>query len=272
MLCIGYATVSFAAPSHGVKYTPHNLSTTRKMDAATHKTGSARWDAAVTFKSSDETEICVFCHTPHNAAQGKTFLWNRSNQITTFNMYTGSPTLNFTTKPAAPSEVSKMCMTCHDGVTALNAMANPRPVTMEGGADQIGDIHYGEELGGLGWRANIGEGDVDPGNDTPYPGYTNYQSGTGGVLLNDHPISFVYSQSLSDPTIKTPDAGPGGSSIGGLPFWWSDNGTAGYKVECVTCHDPHINYNPNYGGNEAYLPFLRKSNASSSLCFTCHDK
>lgn len=35
------------------------------------------------------------------------------------------------------------------------------------------------------------------------------------------------------------------------------------KVECATCHHPHINKNEKH---------LRISNTKSALCFTCHDK
>lgn len=270
---IGYAAVSFGAPAHNIKFTPHNLGTT-------HKQGAMLWGVNPPgqqgqFRAADgsETEICVFCHTPHNAAAGKKFLWNKNNSITAFQMYTSSTTLDFTTNPTAPSEVSKMCLTCHDGAGAVNAMANPRSVTMQGGwsGDQLGDV-YTDPFTQGDWRVNIGEAEISdpPGPGSDYPDAVT--AGTGGNLVNDHPISFVYSQSQADPTIKTAD-GAGGSSIGGLPLWWSDNGNPGYKVECVTCHDPHINYvDGTPGGNSAYMPFLRKTTASSSLCFTCHDK
>lgn len=252
MLCVCYPTVSFGAPAHNIKYTRHNFGLTKKIGA---------------FAAVNETEICIFCHTPHNAAAGKKFLWNRVDTVSTFQMYTSSPTLNFTGKPASPSEVSKMCMTCHDGVSAINAMANPRGVVMPTSGNQIGDL-YPDPLLGLGvppcdesWCLNIGEGSLtNPADDFD----DTYIAGTGGVLLNDHPISFTYDAALAsaDGTLNT----PGASSIGGLPLW---NG----KVECVTCHDPHINYIDNTpGGNSAYTPFLRKTMSSSSLCFTCHNK
>ena len=268
---IGYSTESFGAPAHNIKYTPHNL-------GSTHKQGAMLWGINLLgekgqFYSNNETEICVFCHTPHNAAAGKQFLWNKTNAITTFQMYTGSSTLDFGINPAAPSEASKMCLACHDGAGAVNAMANPRSVTMLGGwsGDQLGDV-YTDPFDTGDWKVNIGGAAI---SDPPGPGSASpdaWDPGTGGSLVNDHPISFVYSQSTADPTINAAD-GPGGSSIGGLPLWWSDNGNPGYKIECVTCHDPHINYvSGTPGGDSAYMPFLRKTMSSSSLCFTCHNK
>lgn len=273
VICIGYATVSFGAPAHNIKYTPHNLGSTNKQGAMLH--GVSGPGVQGQFYSNNETEICVFCHTPHNAAAGKVFLWNRINSsaVPNFQMYTASPTLNFTKiSGAAPSEVSKMCLTCHDGAGALNAMANPRSVSMQGGwaGDQLADL-YTDPFSTGDWRVNIGEAVI---TDPPGPGSASpdsIDSGTGGSLVNDHPISFVYNAALAsaDGTLVT----PGASSVGGLPLWWSDNGNPGYKVECVTCHDPHINYvNGTPGGSSAYMPFLRKTMSSSSLCFTCHNK
>lgn len=245
MALLGLVRVS-GAVTNGVKYGAHNLGTTGQGNFGGGATGTA------------ETEICIFCHTPHNAQAGKKFLWNRIASVNTFALYTASPTLNFTKAGAQLSEVSKMCMSCHDGVTALNSMANPKPMP---NIDQIGDIQSAEP-----WGPNIGEWSV-----------TN-PSG-GGNLTNDHPVSFSYAASAAgDNTIVPADGG--GKSVGGgvLPLW--DDGTGTYKVECVTCHDPHINYGywswsqqiPNGGGDTTLAPFLRRSNASSNLCFTCHNK
>lgn len=266
VFCIGYATVSFGGPTHNVRFTKHNLGTTSvgKLEPQ--------------LRASTETEICIFCHTPHNAADGRKFLWNKDvNWITTFQMYTGSPTLDFAglgRTPAAPSEASKLCLTCHDGVGALNAMANPKDGVNPSmsGADQFLDIYFGEPP--TGWGKNIGN---TYSSDPETIGFQTPDSNVG-LLLNDHPISFLYSDACAnDPTIKR-DAGVcTNPTIGGLPLPYStDNGFSGYKVECVTCHDPHINYNSNTAaggfGDPAYEPFLRKTMNSSSLCFTCHDK
>lgn len=241
LMLLGFAAATQGAPIAGVKFTPHNLSTSGP--------GS-------NFKSDNESEICIFCHTPHNSAAGKPFLWNRqtdANSALTFSLYTSSPTLDFKGQTYGTlSDVSKMCMTCHDGGTSFNSMANPRsPVpTWTGGADQLSDVWDGV----MGWGPNIGEG---PGAG-------------GGELTNDHPVSFVYEESENnDVTIKPRDGG--GKSVNGLPLW-ERNGDNAFRVECVTCHDPHINYNPLSGGNVAYKPFLRRSNSSSGLCFSCHNK
>lgn len=246
MALLGIVRVS-GAVTYGVKYGAHNLGTTGQGNFGGGATGTT------------ETEICIFCHTPHNAQTGKKFLWNRIGPSVSFSLYTASPSLNFKTATYGTlSEVSKMCMSCHDGVTALNSMANPKPMPV---VDQIGDIQSADP-----WGTNIGEWSV-----------TN-PSG-GGNLVNDHPVSFSYAASAAGDTTIVPVDG-GGKSVGGgvLPLW--DDGTGTYRVECVTCHDPHINYGywsfssgiPNGGGDTTLAPFLRRSNASSGLCFTCHNK
>lgn len=237
----GFAAHSFAAAPIGVKYTKHNLGTTRWAGATFGVTAA-----------SGQTEICVFCHIPHNSQPGRKFLWNNSDYPTySFQLYTATSFIPNAQKGATLSEVSRMCMSCHDGAGALNAMANPRP-PMEGGFDQIGDPTF-----------------FDP----DFPAGANIGNATGAAtrgtnLTNDHPISidyqevYTYNQSQSTLTLRTKAE----AEAAGVVFWEG-------KVECVTCHDPHVNYNGDSpGGNAAYTPFLRKTNSSSSLCFSCHDK
>lgn len=234
--------LSEAVPTNGVANTVHNLSIS----------------GTTQFKSTNEQEICVFCHIPHNAnlANNKKFLWSRNDpDTTTFALYTASSTLDFDASGITLSEISKMCMSCHDGVTALNSMANGRGATINLVASRIGDVYNPDVLGI--WGPNIGGGDVDGGILQ------------GSDLTNDHPVSFEYRSSYDngDMTIKMPVGDWNGSMVGELPLW--DNGDGKKRVECVTCHDPHIRYD---GAYVEYKPFLRKGNASSALCFTCHDK
>ncbi|MFQ5514444.1 MAG: cytochrome c3 family protein [Myxococcota bacterium] len=88
---------------------------------------------------------------------------------------------------------------------------------------------------------------------------------TGGALIGtdlsgDHPVSLTYDAALAstdgelfDPT--TTSSGLGDTIDGDMLF----NGS----LECGTCHDVH---------DAGFGEFLRKDNAGSALCLTCHDK
>lgn len=44
---------------------------------------------------------------------------------------------------------------------------------------------------------------------------------------------------------------------------WPDLKLYNGRIECSTCHNPHDN---------ATASFLRKTNAGSAVCYTCHNK
>ncbi len=69
-------------------------------------------------------------------------------------------------------------------------------------------------------------------------------------LSDEHPISFVYNSSLAaaDGQLKTPP----------LSTVILDSRS---KVQCTSCHDPHIN---------KFTNFLRVSDEYSNLCISCH--
>lgn len=94
---------------------------------------------------SPQQEICVFCHTTHNADTSVTDapLWN--HQVTTKNYQVyNSPTMDATT--AQPSGASKLCLSCHDGTVAVDSYGgNAGSAFMGGdvaiGADELSNDH-----------------------------------------------------------------------------------------------------------------------------------
>jgi predicted CXXCH cytochrome family protein len=92
--------------------------------------------------------------------------------------------------------------------------------------------------------------------------------GGGGNLADDHPIGIDAeypingSGGLRAPTL-TPSGlyGFGGTSFPQIPLF-SFNGQQ--VVSCSTCHNPHAKAGIDH--------LLRKSNAGSALCLTCHIK
>ena len=64
-------------------------------------------------------EICIVCHTPHNAqALTSAPLWNHTYTTQTFNVYSG---FDLDATVGQPSEASKLCLSCHDGTVALDS-------------------------------------------------------------------------------------------------------------------------------------------------------
>ncbi len=108
-----------------------------------------------------EGQICIFCHTPHNAAP-QTPLWNRANPRTHYRIYQSSTTDARIDQPSGPS---KMCLSCHDGSMALgNVLSRPstHPIVMT--------------------ARTIPPGTTDLTND----------------LSDDHPIGFRFDRALSN--------------------------------------------------------------------------
>jgi predicted CXXCH cytochrome family protein len=98
-------------------------------------TGSAHDFSGKTWNSSGE--ICIVCHTPHNA-QSVTGspLWNHSTTSTTFTLYSTS-TLDATV--GQPSGTSKLCLSCHDGTVAIDNFGGVTSGTnFVGGTDSLG--------------------------------------------------------------------------------------------------------------------------------------
>jgi predicted CXXCH cytochrome family protein len=182
-------------------------------------------------------EICVFCHTPHNAAAGTAALaplWSHTSTAQTNYTVYANPFSTIQGTINQPGNVSLACLSCHDGTIAVGSIAN-------------------------GFYA----GDIDT---APHDGATNYGTGiaglmTGGALLdtdlrNDHPVGITYNN-----TADTGLVAPTGSYVGALPLF--PNASAQLQVECGSCHNVH---------NPSNVPFLRITNTKSTLCLTCHIK
>jgi predicted CXXCH cytochrome family protein len=83
-------------------------------------------------------------------------------------------------------------------------------------------------------------------------------SNLGVDLRNDHPISFTYDAALAtaDGELAMPVSPAFVDAARKVPLFNS-------RLECASCHDVHDDTNP---------PFLRKNNAGSALCLSCHIK
>ena len=123
-----------------------------------------------TVKTLGETEICLFCHTPHNK-KPMSPLWNRSDPGLTYILYTSS---TLQALPGQPDGSSILCLSCHDGTVALGSvLSRPTAISMSTGTFMPAGVN------------NLTKN-----------------------LRNDHPVSFLYNSSLvsADGQLKDPSA------------------------------------------------------------------
>ena len=148
-------------------------------------------------------EICVFCHTPHNADTTVIGapLWNHELTTATYTLY-DSPTFDGAATIIQPGGVSILCLSCHDGTVAIDSYGTNPGTTFISGAALIGTD-----------------------------------------LSNDHPISFDYTTalalddgSLHDPMSTTVTIGEGDKTkVGTIAevMLFAD------QLQCASCHDVH---------------------------------
>ncbi len=67
---------------------------------------------------SQTANVCVFCHTPHNALQTQA-LWNRDLPTAVYQLYESS---TIGVELQQPTGATRLCLSCHDGTLALGAM------------------------------------------------------------------------------------------------------------------------------------------------------
>lgn len=190
-------------------------------------------------------QVCEFCHTPHLANTNiQAPLWNRAETTQSFALY-GSPTLNVGI--GQPLVASRLCLSCHDGVNASTVVHG----------NSVSTKHDLVKPPGHPPPDTTSEPNCERCHSDMYGRRRTLVLGTD--LGNDHPISIPYPTAAQDPAFKTPAhalKGWGGTSPNEVKLY------AGW-VECGSCHNVHDPDTP---------PFLRKSNATSALCLTCHSK
>jgi predicted CXXCH cytochrome family protein len=83
-------------------------------------------------------EICVVCHTPHNAAViADAPLWNHDVTTSTFTTYS-SPTFDGSTTITQPDGSSVLCLSCHDGTVAVDSFGGTTGSTIITGNALLG--------------------------------------------------------------------------------------------------------------------------------------
>lgn len=236
-----------------IKNTVHNLSS-----------GVGNFNAQ--YRSSNEDEICIFCHTPHGGSLTGP-LWNRANTATTYTHYSSagaSAYLRGLSVNRPVSNESMLCLSCHDGSITVHSILNTSNRT-GGQPESEWDPINGVKITALdldfvaATAAKIGASLDANGNLVD----------VSTDLMDDHPISFLYDlvraqKSAEFKLIATAEAA-------GVRFFPANGADGDKRVECSSCHDPHVDYYSGTG-NAAYTPFLITPNDSSKLCLACHTK
>jgi predicted CXXCH cytochrome family protein len=208
-------------------------------------------------RAVSESEICIFCHTPHNSLPASP-LWNKDDPGYTYTLYHSS---TVQAVPGQPDGSSILCLSCHDGTTALGNVLS-----------RMSDIEF---TGGI---TNLPPGSSNMSTD----------------LADDHPISFDYTTGLAagDGQLKDP--------TGIVPPVSLENGrmqcischdphrnltndflliTTQFSELCFSCHNrdfwsfsSHSNSLATWNGNGTD-PWPRNDypNVAENACESCHN-
>lgn len=258
VLAVSVAVIFNSSQSRGAKGpqfkdggNPHNLS----YD-----------NTGVNYRATDPTDsrakqICIFCHTPHNA-RAQTVLWNRADTTQTFGHYSSgslsihkdSATRAASDYKAEPNGSSRLCLSCHDGVTALGAILN-------GGFNS-------DPIEVSGSQATVMSG--------------SHVFDRAKITNSHHPVSFKY---VTDVVVKLNALeGPGNTYT--LPVNSSSNARTSVKldkeqrVQCTTCHDPHQSQYKDVVNTPPLTPFwvydgsglgvTTANTVHDEVCIACH--
>ena len=193
------------------------------------------WNATLTPSYKAHT-LCTVCHEMHNSDPSKLIpLWGHQTSISagSFQLYQ-SPTIGYT--PSQPSGATLACLSCHDGVTAINSYGG----TTNGAAVFM----------------------------------TNSLTILGTDLSLNHPVSFSYTTAqANDPYLRSPSDTAdstnrtGVAAFSGVSLNKAMLGNNG-RMECSSCHDIH-----RQRGRSMYSGvYVVNSAAYGDLCLMCHIK
>jgi len=196
------------------------LSASLRANTVTNSVHNLSVSGPGTVKAAEEKNTCIFCHTAHKTT-GQTPLWSHQmSSVTNYTVYSSERMKSLNITVPQPDGSSRLCLSCHDGTVALGMVSSrTSPIQMQNGV-------------------------------TTMPSDSAANLGTD--LSGDHPISFIYDQTLSgsDTTVKDPTTLDKRVKLDPQS-----------KLQCTTCHNPH---------DDQYGKFLVMDNTASALCLACH--
>ncbi len=251
LLLTSHVYAFVVAPTEDVKKTRHNLSSSFDLSLGDRNVFT-----------SQTTEICVFCHTPHGAnPDAVSFgapIWNRRLSGATYTMYdqVWSKSFEGTLNTGQPTGFSRLCLSCHDGTIALGRLINP--------PGSGGFVRFDDTTGTLQsfpmtypTGQTVGSGCPSGANCIPQGAgeFTGDTRLLGIDLRNDHAISFVFDSTLAlkdgelvdpgaaitlhqgqDVSLTKPGIDP---KISPAKRHVGTNPDVADSVQCTSCHNPH---------------------------------
>ncbi len=218
---------------------PQKLGDTLASNDHPHNLSSA---GISTIQAVETDQVCVFCHTPHNSSD-RGSLWNRPDITGSFPLYGQLGDLAIDDIAEAkyggfgneyPNGATRLCLSCHDGVTAIGAV-----ISSSDGPISLGPMTTMT---------------ID--------------------LSTSHPVSFTYNDiggivlpainAKTDPSITS-----GQYTLPTTPGILDAEG----RMQCTACHDPHTDTNedgytlPMW---RAYTNDLSENLDYETTCGECH--
>lgn len=203
-------------------------------------------------KATVETQICIFCHTPHGAVA--TPLWNRSLSSASYIVPSSavSQWVTLKSKPQNPPDGdSRLCLSCHDGTVAIGSIANlggaPTTISMQGSGSLTG-------AGTLSATAPSYIG-------TDLSGHHPVSIEVNNALINDKLVqcnNAIVSFRVCNPAVPI-KLRPTNNLYGAGPH-------TGLGVQCSSCHDAHDDPIP---GTSKFLRLGTPAD-TTQLCTKCH--
>jgi hypothetical protein len=182
-------------------------------------------------RAMNETEICKFCHIPHNSA-GPTALWSQTMSRAEYQTPPLRSGRSAGRSAPQPDGSSRLCLSCHDGTVALGDLTGQARAVSMAGTRRLS------------------------------PGQKGY---LGTDLRGSHAISFRVpdiSKSRNDP-----DADMGLRSLDSIQSNEDVRLDAQGKMQCTTCHDPHNDRYYKAGS----VPHFWVRPTVGEVCLACHE-
>ena len=239
-----------------------------------------------------ETQICIFCHTPHHAISDSSLinapLWNHKLSDATYVVNSAGDVFSngvvgtiklLSTPPNRPDGTSRLCLSCHDGTVAIgDVVSRPEGIIMsaddcldpDGKLKSTCPSYIGIDL------TTKHVVSIPMNKKLIDDSFANCTTG-GQTTRVRYPFDSGIFNSLPDTVFLRPTGYTYGGNLGvtagdidgphnlkGYPDGYS------YGVQCSTCHDPHYwvdTGDPPDPQKEGYKFLVTGFDA---LCNACH--